>query len=66
MTKLNSSEIEGWDLQQKKTSRITLGQTTSKIDITESNQDKKTIFIPHCIIPWCSPICRLMVNTRKR
>ncbi|MBU0940776.1 MAG: GH92 family glycosyl hydrolase [Bacteroidetes bacterium] len=43
--KLNSSEIEGWDFAKaKKQAESLWDKQLAKIDITESNQDKQTIF----------------------
>ncbi|MBX9888098.1 MAG: GH92 family glycosyl hydrolase [Flavobacteriaceae bacterium] len=43
--KLNSSEIKGWDFAKvKKQAESFWDKQLAKIDITESNQDKKTIF----------------------
>jgi putative alpha-1,2-mannosidase len=44
MTKLNSSEIEGWDFEKQKQAESLWDKQLAKIDITESNQDKKLFF----------------------
>jgi putative alpha-1,2-mannosidase len=65
--KLNSSEIEGWNFEKSKASRRLWDKQLSKIDITESNQDKSyfyTAFYHTMVQPNIAQI--LMKVQRKR
>jgi putative alpha-1,2-mannosidase len=52
------------DFEKQKQAESLWDKQLAKIDITESNQDK-TIFIPHCIIPWYSPILHRIILTNR-
>ena len=57
--RLNSSEIKHWDFNKVKQEAEELwNKQLSKIQITESDLNKKTFSIPLYTTPWCNPILR--------